>query len=127
MVVLRRQAEAGDGAVRVLLADGRVLHEVADREVLPFDPDGGCLSEIFVDNDSGVGDNSGFGLSICQGLEKGKRSVRFNTYRIMFLVDRPSPSLVLTDEEFLEVLPGQLVSVYRQRKQSCTYGVRGDV
>ena len=45
----------------------------------------------------------------------------------MFLVDRPSPSLVLTDEEFLEVLPGQLVSVFSQRKQPCTYGVRGDV
>lgn len=45
----------------------------------------------------------------------------------MFLVDRPSPNLVLTDEEFLEVLPGQLVSVSVRGKQSCAYGVRGDV
>lgn len=74
VVVLRRQAEAGDGAVGVLLADGRVLHEVADREVLPFDPDRGCLSEVFVDDDSGVGDNSGFGLSVCQGLEKASKA-----------------------------------------------------
>ena len=104
VIVLRRQAEAGDSAVSILLADGLVLHEVADRKVFAFDPDGGCLGEGVIDDRARVRDDDGFGLGGRLELVPREVELYVYTYRIMFLVYWPGPCLVFADEEFLEIL-----------------------